>query len=219
MMEEYIILPKNILRDKNLSIVAKLVYGIVVGLTHQKGYCYASNSYMANELNVTNRTIMRAINELVEASLIEKDISKEYGNYRRIRLVTKITLPSDKIDTTLVTKKTLPSDKKSILNNKENNKEEKELSDTKFEEFWNCYGKKVGKAKTKEIWGKIKSDKYDDIIKATKKYTILRPDVIYRKDPERFLKHKIYEDDFLKEGLPNSQEQGGHSFEITIPTI
>ena len=107
--------------------------------------------------------------------------------------------------------------------NKKNNKKstiDSSLRDSKFEEFWEAYGKKTGKQSTTNQWAKLNESEYDEIIRATKKYVELRPDAVYRKDPERFLKHKVYEEDFLKETRPVNQTTtalSDSSFEAQIP--
>ena len=43
--DNYIKIPIVLLTDTNVSSSAKLLYGLLVLLTYQEGYCYANNSY------------------------------------------------------------------------------------------------------------------------------------------------------------------------------
>ena len=64
-----------------LSSNAKLLYGDIQLLCYKNGYCFATNQYLAENLKVTPRTIIRLLGELEE----EKYISFEYNkNIRKI---------------------------------------------------------------------------------------------------------------------------------------
>ncbi len=43
--DNYIKIPIVLLSDTNVSSSAKLLYGLLVLLTYQQGYCYANNSF------------------------------------------------------------------------------------------------------------------------------------------------------------------------------
>lgn len=65
-----------------------------------------------------------------------------------------------------------------------------------FVEFWDAYGKKVGKPNSIKEWKKINPDQelIDLILTAAKKLCADRPEAKYRKDPERWLKSRMWED-------------------------
>lgn len=70
-------------------------------------------------------------------------------------------------------------------------------TDEDFNEWWNLYDKKTSKKETISYWKRhITKDDYDKIISHTKNYIIDRPKV-YRKDPIRYLKHRIFEDEIV----------------------
>ena len=66
-----------------------------------------------------------------------------------------------------------------------------------FVEFWDAYGKKVGKPEALKEWNKISpsDDEAKEIISAANSLRLSRPDPIYRKDPERWLKKRGWEDE------------------------
>ena len=67
-----------------------------------------------------------------------------------------------------------------------------------FDDFWNDYGKKVGKEKSERLWGRI-SDTDKLLIKDyIPKYKDAQPDKTYRKNPETFLRNKGWEDEIIK---------------------
>lgn len=79
---------------------------------------------------------------------------------------------------------------------KEIKKEKKE--DDRFDEFWDLYGKKIGKPKTLVEWNRLSKTDIDSIFKALPLYTKER-EARFRKDPERFLKHRVWEDEIVVE--------------------
>jgi len=69
-----------ILKDIKLNSTDKLVYGLIGTLSNQKGYCYATNDYIARQLNLSKRTITDTIKKLRIANYIRV----ENINYQRI---------------------------------------------------------------------------------------------------------------------------------------
>lgn len=67
-----------------------------------------------------------------------------------------------------------------------------------FDEFWNVYDKKVGKPNAQKAWAKAKID--EDLLKTVleqaKKYAVAT-DKQFRKDPERWIKYRGWEDEII----------------------
>lgn len=74
-----------------------------------------------------------------------------------------------------------------------------------FAEFWEAYGKKNGKANTIAQWKKIKpdADLVQAIVSAAASYSAGR-EPQYRKDPERWLKGRLWLDDLESTGANGS---------------
>ena len=70
MYEKYSKIPIKVKNDKNICLNAKLLYGDIKLLCHCKGYCFATNGFLANNLGVTSRTITRILKELENAGFI-----------------------------------------------------------------------------------------------------------------------------------------------------
>lgn len=85
MNEKYLKIPNFVKNNKSISNSAKILYGDLVLLSHKNGYCYASNKFLAESLNITTRSITRLLKELKEANLIEIIFTESYN--RRIYLV------------------------------------------------------------------------------------------------------------------------------------
>lgn len=79
----FIAVPRIILNDQTCSQTDKLVYGLINSLSNNKEYCYASNSYFANQLSVKEKTISNSINNLKRKKYIDV---KFVNSQRRIYL-------------------------------------------------------------------------------------------------------------------------------------
>lgn len=68
-----------------------------------------------------------------------------------------------------------------------------------FDEFWSIYDKKVSRAKAEKEWAKIGIDDslLNTIIIAARNYVKSKPDKQFRKDPERWLKNRCWEDEIV----------------------
>lgn len=67
----FTIIPSKVRYDKDLSPNAKLLYGEILALCNDKGYCWASNRYWAELYNVSNRTVSKWIDELSKKEYIK----------------------------------------------------------------------------------------------------------------------------------------------------
>jgi hypothetical protein len=87
-----------------------------------------------------------------------------------------------------------------------NNKEPDQL----FEKFWNLYDKKKGKEKTILQWGKLKTEEKEKAINGISFYQKYQPESKYRKDPERYLSNRVWEDEEIykaKQVIPQNNGQ------------
>ena len=75
---------------------------------------------------------------------------------------------------------------------------EKNMRVIGFDDFWNLYDKKVGKPNAQKEWAKAKID--EDLLKTVleqaKKYAVAT-DKKFRKDPERWIKYRGWEDEII----------------------
>lgn len=79
-MNYYLIITSEVLQAK-ISSNSKLLYAMISGLTNEKGYCYASNKYFSEKLNITERQTQNLIKELKEYNFIKINI---FDNNQRI---------------------------------------------------------------------------------------------------------------------------------------
>lgn len=66
----YSIIPSKILYNKELKANEKLLYAIITSLSNKEGYCFATNKYLAEKLDVNPKTISRWISDLKDRNFI-----------------------------------------------------------------------------------------------------------------------------------------------------
>lgn len=86
----FAVIPANVRYDKDLKDKAKLLYGEIVALSNQYGYCYASNKYFADLYNVTTTTISLLIKNLVDKDYVESEIVYKEGTKEILNRYLKI---------------------------------------------------------------------------------------------------------------------------------
>lgn len=75
---KYVKIPIEIVLDNNITINSKLLYGILLLLTHKNGYCFANNNYLAKYINVSSRTITRLLKELDDNGYIKMEFKHKF---------------------------------------------------------------------------------------------------------------------------------------------
>ena len=100
-------------------------------------------------------------------------------------------------------------DAKAVRTTKTNKtiKTDKTIAPSEFDLFWNHYGKKTGsKSNAINEWNKLSVSEQQAANKGIDRYKAYQPDAQYRKDPERYLKHRVWESEFnlpSKTGAPS----------------
>lgn len=103
----FIVIPAPVLRDDSITDKAKLLYGVISSLIKEKGFCYASNQFLADKYDMTVETVSRLITKLEKAGHICRVIEKdESGQITARKLYLKVSMPGgwgidEKINTPL----------------------------------------------------------------------------------------------------------------------
>lgn len=69
-----------------------------------------------------------------------------------------------------------------------------------FEQFWDLYDKKTGKEKCPGLWVKLTDEERQKAIDHIPAYIAANPEKRFRKDPERYLKYKTFNDEIIFDG-------------------
>jgi hypothetical protein len=66
-----------------------------------------------------------------------------------------------------------------------------------FDDFYDLYDKKRGRPNAESEWGKLTQRDREDIMQSVPAYVVNNPKE-YRKDPERYLKHRTWQDEVIQ---------------------
>lgn len=222
------IVPNDLLNNKDLTFKAKGVYAYIQSKP-------ASWDFSAERISLQTKegitAVRMALIELEKAGYLIRTQSRNNKGHlvysyqlsgEPIEVLTEIpTSDYPTLDFPTLDFPTL--DNLTHISNKENSNKDSSKKDDRFEEFWTMYGKKVGKENTRKQWVKLKETEKDAILLAVPYYTRARPDAVYRKDPERYLKHRVWEDEVIINPLEEKRKETGgapaddKSFELDIP--
>ena len=70
----YSIIPATILYNKDLKANQKILYAVITSLSNKEGYCFASNKYLADKLNVGANTVSGWITDLRRKNLVQVEL-------------------------------------------------------------------------------------------------------------------------------------------------
>jgi hypothetical protein len=241
-MSWYAKVPSEILSNKDLSSSGKLLVGVIISLSNKTGYCFASNQYISDILGVSLAYTRALIKELESKNIIIRKMSDKKSNDNSTRMMRLVdlkltnTLSDGNVGDTIVSGGVIAEYQggdtivaggviAGYHHNKEINikvnKKVNNVSD-RFDEFWELYEKKVGKEKAKSKWIKLKENEKEKCLLSIPSYKIARPNPVYRKDPERYLSNKVWEDE-IPNGVvsttlnTNQTTASSEAFEIKIP--
>src|SRR5688572_17881678 len=85
-------LPYLVMRDKNLSIGARMTYAFLLMYAWQEGSCFAGQKKLAEEMGVSERHLRRFLTELKEANYIE--IERKDKRYNNTYIILERKKPS-----------------------------------------------------------------------------------------------------------------------------
>lgn len=71
----------------DLSLAQKNVIGVIESLSYKKHYCYASNEYIANALNMSEKYIQRCLLILEEKGYIKREFATNNGRKYRTGII------------------------------------------------------------------------------------------------------------------------------------
>ena len=189
-MNDYIVIPGDILRNPDLTYLQKLILAKITNLDNDKG-CFATNKYFATLLSTSINSVSKTINQLLKLGLIKVEITDNTN--RSITLAKKCRGDVVKVEGGSP-KSVGSSDTINIDTNIDNNKIYKSFID-----WWKLYDKKVGKDKALKFWTKkLDQSLVDDIMNHTERY-VKATDKQFRKNPYTYLFNSSWEDEIMNE--------------------
>jgi hypothetical protein len=76
----YSVIPATVLYNKELKANEKLLYAIITSLACKEGYCFASNKYLAEKLDINPKTISSWISDLKNNNFIVVELIRNENN-------------------------------------------------------------------------------------------------------------------------------------------
>ena len=157
----YCIIPADVLDDERIPDGAKLLYGEITALCSEKGYCFASNEYLASRRHTSVPTLKRWLNNLIDGGYLKRELIYESGkrNVKERRLYLRESYYTSyqkcgeggiKNDATSYQKCGEGGIKNELDNNTVNNTVN--IYTPEFEKFWGMYPRKVVKREAFKQW-------------------------------------------------------------------
>ena len=87
----YAVIPATVLFNEELKSNEKLLYAIITVLSNKEGYCFASNSYLANLLKAKPHTVSKWVSHLKELGFVCLDIIKN----DKLEIIQRRIYPND----------------------------------------------------------------------------------------------------------------------------
>lgn len=76
----YYVIPAEIMHSKELSMEEKLLYGLISGLSNKHGYCFASNEWFQEELNISESSLKKYLHNLEKSGYITRKMTSLENN-------------------------------------------------------------------------------------------------------------------------------------------
>ena len=120
------VIPAKFLISKDITSTQKLLLGLISSLSNLKGYCFASNEYLADLLDVSKTTVSQAISDLETKGYLGRIIYRNDKKEIEQRILTiimdrKNDIPISENHNTLPLKNDIPISENRKENNKINN--------------------------------------------------------------------------------------------------
>ena len=124
---KYAVIPMQVLEAKNLSFAEKIIFAELNALTKKKGYCFATNHYIAERIGSTSNYVTELISSLAKKNYIRIEVFKnKEGTFRNV-----YTLPGEGDSTTpgqVIAPYIIEHNNKSIYNNTLNSLSQEEIT-------------------------------------------------------------------------------------------
>lgn len=172
------VLPASVRYDAELRPNAKLLYAEITALANAKGYCFASNDYLATLFGIAKRTVSDLISTLEARGYIKIDVQRNEANAVTERRIYIDRPYIDDADTPIAQNGYTPIAKNGYQNNTSNlnniplkppkggsRRAPKKTPDWKpdrFAKFWGYYPRGESKQAAISAWDRLKPS--DDLI-------------------------------------------------------
>ena len=83
------LIPSGVMENEKISDASKITYALILGLSNQYGYCFATNQALSEMRKISESSVKRHIYELIDNKLLNAEYNK-----RNDRRLTPIITPT-----------------------------------------------------------------------------------------------------------------------------
>ena len=147
----YSIITADVRYDKRLKPNEKLLFSEITALSNKRGYCNASNNYLAQLYDVTTVTVSNWVNHLKDRGYIDVEMIYVGKQIKERRIFVNSTPIKEKVEAPIKNNCKEGIKKKVKENNtRYNNTSKNNQLEEDFEKLWKLYPRKEGKKKAFE---------------------------------------------------------------------
>ena len=151
------------IKQNTQTPTSKLVLLVLCNYANVENICFPSEKHLGKICGVSERSIRRCIKILKDSNLIK--VQMRNFNSNEYQILCKQQDTNDQNNRTLVTNNT--------------KEQTKELYGESFDKFWKLYPRKVSKFESAKVFGKLKKDEIQTVMKGVKNFreVVLRDNV------------------------------------------
>jgi len=147
-----------------------------------------------------SKSVKKRLNKIKQKSeSAKKGASKRWKNKALPNNANALDTDSERNTNAMLEQSEGNANKRKEIKGKESKINNSDIDLIRFEIFWDCYDKKVGKPHSIEQWKKLTDEEIATIFGTVKGY-VLANEKQFRKDPERYLKYKTFNDEIISNG-------------------
>lgn len=211
---------KRVMKDTNISIEAKALYGYLSAYAGADEIAFPSVSLICHELNISDKRFKKYRKQLedngyltIERKRTNNGFSKNIytiehnpvsGSFVPVQNVTGRNVTGQNVGTTINS----TTNNNNTNNNQTINNSATDVTHEYFENWWKLYDKKLDKKKAFSLFKTaLKEHSYETIMDGTREYLKTITNKKYQKYPKTFLSQESYMNDFTEEIKPTGHDQ------------
>lgn len=216
MSEGYGIIPKKIMKDKELTIEAKSIYAFIASYSGNGNSAYPTVEYITDFLGISRQRFNKHRKLLEDKGYISVSQERQQGSQFNHNVYTIEFIPTlrfattEKPTTEKPTTENVTTNNNTFINNtfNNNNSHNKTEDDEIFEKWWKSYkNKKASKKKVKPKFLKaIKEVGEEQVFQAADIYQQSASEIRFICNPERFFNQEFYSKDAMETNKQIIQE-------------
>ncbi|MCO4356960.1 helix-turn-helix domain-containing protein [Staphylococcus agnetis] len=214
---------KRVMKDTNIDIEAKALYGYLSAYAGSNESAFPSVSLICHELNISDKRFKKYRKQLEDNGYLKVNRERTQNGFSKNIYTVEHNPVSGNFVTVqnfpgrIVTGQNDPTTINSITNNnytsnsKTINNSATDVTQEKFNEWWNLYNKKIDKKKAYSLFkSTLKKYDFETVMKGTREYLQTITDKQYQKYPKTFLGQESFLNNYEEEIKNTNKSDGGN---------